>query len=125
MTEKKIVWTLVAVVAVVAIALLLRARRLLPTITIEGAVIESNPDPRKELPISGVVITASDGAQTAMTRSEASGHFKLVLQKRALPGKPIMLSLRHPNYEPLDEDVQTGRLLPRNVLYIERMDPIP
>ena len=125
MTKKKIVWTIVAIAAVVTTALLLRARRLLPTITIEGAVIESNADTRKELPIADVVITASDGAQTATTRSEASGHFKLVLQKRALSGKPILLSLRHPNYEPLDEEVQTGRLLPRNQLYVERMVPTP
>ncbi len=125
MTKKIIVWMIAAVATVVVIALLLRARRLLPTTTIQGAVIESNTDTRKELPIADAVITASDGTQTATTRSLASGYFKLVLQKRALSGKPIMLTLRHPSYEPLDVDVQTGRLLPRNMINVERMVPIP
>ena len=120
-----IVWMIVAGATVAVIALLLRARRLLPTITVQGAVIESNADTRKELPIGDAVITASDGAQHATTRSDASGYFKLVLQNRALSGKPIMLSLRHPSYEPLDVDVQTGRLLPRNALHVERMVPLP
>src|SRR5271165_5608051 len=98
MTKKKSVWIIAAVAAVAVVALLLRAHRLLPTITIEGAVLESNADTRKELPIADAVITVSDGTQSVTTRSEASGYFKLIVQKRVLPGKPIMLSFRHPNY---------------------------
>jgi hypothetical protein len=124
MTKKIIVWLIAAVATVVVIALLLRARRLLPTTTIPGAVIESNADTRKELPIADAVITATDGARTYTTHSDAAGYFKLIIQSRPLSGKPIMLSLRHPSYDPLDVDVQTGRLLPRNALHVERMVPI-
>jgi hypothetical protein len=127
MTKTKIIWTIVSVAAAVLVAVmaLLHAYRLRQSITIQGAVIESNADTRKELPLADAVITASDGIQTATTRSEASGYFKLVLRKTPLSGKPIMLSLRHPNYLPLDMDFQTGRLRIRNVLTVARMVPVP
>ena len=123
--KKAVPWILVAIAAVILMALLLRARRLLPSNTIEGAVVESNPDTRKERPIAGAVITGSDGVQMARTRSEADGHFKLVFKRRALSGKPIVLNLRHPDYEPLDLDVQAGGLHIRNLLTVAKMVPIP
>jgi hypothetical protein len=95
------------------------------SITIEGAVIERDADTKKELPIAGVAITASDGVKSATTQSEASGYFKLVLQKGVLSGKPVAVSFRHPSYEPLDLNVQTGRLETQNELYIAAMVPIP
>jgi len=122
--RKTVIWILVAVPAIVIVVLLLRTRRLLPLITIEGAVVESNADTRKERPIPDAVITASDGAQTVTTRSEGDGHFKLALEERTLSGKPIVLSLRHPNYQPLDLDVQMGRLHLRNELTIAKMEPV-
>jgi hypothetical protein len=128
MTKRETVWTIIIVAALATAAIvvwLLHAHRLRQSITIEGAVIESNPDSRKELPIADAVITASDGVQNATTMSEASGHFRLVLRKRPLSGRPIMLSLRHPSYEALDLDVQTGRLRSRNELTIAKMVPIP
>jgi hypothetical protein len=128
MTKKETVWTIILVGAVATaavVAWLLHAHRLRQSITIEGAVIESNPDSRKELPIADAVITASDGVQSTSTVSEASGHFKLVLRKRPLSEKPFSLSLRHSSYEPLDLDVQTGRLRTRNELIIAKMVPIP
>ena len=129
MTRKKIVWTIIAVAAAVVIALLLRAHRLRSiserqSIPIEGAVIQRDADTKKDLPIADVLITASDGVQSA-TRSDASGYFKLVLQKRVLSGQPIVVSFRHPFYEPLDLNVQTGRLETPNELYVAAMVPIP
>jgi hypothetical protein len=130
MTGKKIVWAVIVVAAAVVVALLLRAYwlRSIPvhrSITIEGAVIQRDADTNKELPIAGVAITASDGVKSATTQSEASGYFKLVLQKGVLSGKPVMVSFRHPSYEPLDLNVQTGRLETQNELYIAAMVPVP
>lgn len=129
MTGKKIVWAMIAVAAAVVIFLLLRAhlrsisvRRL---ITIEGAVIQRNADTEKELPIADVLITASDGVKTATTQSDSSGYFKLVLQKGVLSEKPVIVSFRRPDYEPLDLTVQTGRLETPTKLYIAAMTPIP
>jgi hypothetical protein len=129
MTGKKVVWTIVAVVGAVVIGLLLRSHRLRSisvrqSIPIEGAVIQRDADTKKELPIADVVITASDGVKTATTRSEASGYFKLVLQRGVLSGKPIIVGFRHPSYEPLDLNVQTGRLETQNELYVAAMVPI-
>ena len=79
MTGKKIVWVMIAVAAAVVIALFLRAHlRSIPvhrSITIEGAVTQRDADTKKELPIAGVAITASDGVRSATAQSEASGYF--------------------------------------------------
>jgi hypothetical protein len=130
MTAKKVVWTILAVAAVVVILLLLRAHRLESikvrrSVPIEGAVIQRDADTKNEVPIADVVVTASDGVTSATTRSQASGFFKLVLQNGVLSGNPILVSFRHPNYEPLDLNVQIGRLQTPDELYIAPMVPIP
>src|ERR1700746_462537 len=130
MAGKKIVWAVIAVAAVVIIALLLRAHwlRSIPvhrSITIEGAVMQHDADTKKELPIAGVAITASDGVKSATTQSEASGYFKLVLQRGVLSEKPVIVSFRHPSYEPLDLNLQTRRLETEDELYIATMVPVP
>jgi hypothetical protein len=129
MTGKKVIWTIVAVAAAVVIGVLLRAHRLRSisvrqSIPLEGAVILRDADTKKQLPIADVAITASDGVSTAITRSEASGYFKLILQRGVLAGKPVLMSFRHPAYEPLDLNVQAGRLEPQNELYVAAMLPI-
>ena len=96
MTNKKVVWTSIAVAAagVLVLLLLLRAHRLRlmaerQSVPIEGAVIKRDADTQNELPITDVEITASDGATSATTRSDAAGHFKLVVKKRVLSEQPI------------------------------------
>src|SRR5258708_31796905 len=130
MTGKKVVWTIIAVAAVVVIVLLLREHRLRSihvrqSMPMEGAVIQRDADTKKEVPIAEVVITASDGVNSATTRSEASGYFKLVLEKGVLSGTPVLVSFRHPSYEPLNLNVQTGRLETPDRLYVAAMVPIP
>jgi hypothetical protein len=131
MTRKKVVWTMIAVVAAAVIGLLLfqRAQRLRLvqerlSVPIEGAVIQRDVDTKKELPIEGVVITASDGVRSAATRSDAAGYFKLVLHKRVLADLPIKVTFRSPRYEPLDLTVQTGRLQTPDQLYVAAMVPV-
>ncbi len=92
---------------------------------IEGAVIQRDADTKKQVPIADAVITASDGVTSATTQSDASGHFKLVLQKGVLSGAPVMVSFRHPSYKPLDLNVQTGRLETPHKLYVATMIPVP
>src|ERR1700733_10748417 len=130
MTAKKVVWTIIAVAAAVALGLFLRTNRLRSinlrqSMPIEGAVIQRNTDTKKQVPIADVVITASDGVASATTRSEASGYFKLVLQKGVLSGAPVTVTFRHPSYEPLDLNVQTGRLETESELHIAAMVPLP
>jgi hypothetical protein len=132
MTKKKIVLAIIVLVAAVAlvVVLLLRDQRLRTlaerqAIPIEGAVIQRDADANKELPIANVVITASDGLKSATTQSDGSGYFKLVLQKLVLSESPVTVSFRHPSYEPLDLNVQTGRLQTPKELYVAAMVPIP
>ena len=117
MTGKKIAWATIAVSAgvVILVLLLIRANRLrsiteAQAIPIEGAVIRRDADTKKELPIADVAITATDGIRTATTQSDAAGYFKLVLQKGVLSDRPVTVTFRHPDYQPLDLTVQTGRL---------------
>jgi hypothetical protein len=129
MTGKKIVWAILAVAAVVVIVLVLREHRLQSinmrrSVPIEGAVIERDPDPKKEAPVANVAITASDAVTSATTSSEASGHFRLVLESGVLSEKRVVLSFRHPDYEPLDLPVQTGTLGTPDRLYIAALVPI-
>jgi hypothetical protein len=129
MTAKRVVWTIIAVAAAVVLGLFLRSNRLRSinvrqSMPIEGAVIQRDADTKKQVPIADVVITASDGVASASTRSEASGYFKLVLQKQVLSGTPITVTFRHPSYEPLDMNVQTGRLETQDALYVAAMIPI-
>jgi hypothetical protein len=131
MTEKKVVWTSIAVAAAIVVALLLflRVHRLRViserlAVPIEGAVIQRDADTKKELPIGDVEITASDNGRSATTRSDSSGYFKLVLHKRVLSDEPITVTFRHPRYEPLDLTVPTGRLETPQELHIAAMVPI-
>jgi hypothetical protein len=129
MKGKTIIWAMIAVAVAVVIGLMLRAHWLksisMRWMTIEGAVIRRDADTQKELPIAGVAITASDGVKAATTQSEVSGHFKVVLQMGVLSGKPVTVSFRHPLYEPLDLNVQPGRLETQNELYIAAMAAVP
>jgi hypothetical protein len=131
MTNKKVVWTIIAVAAagVLVLLLLLRAHRLRllaerQLVPIEGAVIKRDADTKNELPITDVEITASDGVTSATTLSDAAGHFKLVVRKRVLSEQPITVAFRHPRYEPLDLTVQTGRLGTKPQLYVVAMVPV-
>ena len=103
----------------------LRAITEAQAVPIEGAVIRRDADPNKELPIAGVAITASDGVRSATTESDAAGYFNLVLQKTVLSDRPVTVAFRHPDYEPLDLTVQTGRLAIPKQLYVAAMIPIP
>ena len=131
MTEKKAIWTIVAIIAalVIALVLLLRAHRVREiadrlSVPIEGAVVQRDADPKNELPIPDVVITATDGTRSAATRSDASGYFKLVLHKRVLTDQPITVTFHHPRYEPFTLVVPTGRFETPSQLYVAAMTPL-
>jgi hypothetical protein len=128
--KKQIVWTILVVAGAVVIGFLERAHRLRSvsvrqSVQIEGAVIMSDPDPKKQLPLADVAIAAADGVATATTRSEASGYFKIILRKSVFSSNPVVVSFRHPNYKPLDLTLQTGRLKAPDKLYVAAMVPIP
>jgi len=114
------------VLAVASAVLVVRLHRWSVGATrIKGAVIRRDDDTRMELPISDVVVTASDGATTATTLSNASGYFNLPFQLGVWPKQVVTLSFRHPDYQPLDLKLQTGIRSTANKLYIAAMEPLP
>lgn len=95
------------------------------SLTIQGAVIRSDSDPRKQLPISGAIVTAEDGVRSADTESDASGYFKVKLPGVTWPGRIVKLSFRHADYRPLDLQMQTSLRIDGKELQIATMTPAP
>jgi len=83
-----------------------------------GAVLIADVDPRKELRLPNVDITAEAGATTAHARSDSSGFFRLGWRSGVWGGEQVTLRFRHPGYQPLE----IQRPL-RDQLYIARMTP--
>jgi hypothetical protein len=127
--QQKHIWIIIAVSAGLVTLLLVYMHRksisVRQEIPVQGAVIRQDADPEKQLPIADAVITMTDGEKTIETRSESSGYFKLVWQKNVLSENPLTVSFRHPDYEPFDLTVQTGRLKTPPELYVAAMTPIP
>ena len=71
---------------------------------IRGAVVASDPDPAKELPVADVEVTVVSGSETNAVHTDASGFFKIPvpLRRRVRLGQPVTLTFRHPEYQPLD-----------------------
>jgi hypothetical protein len=88
-------------------------------ITLRGAVLVRNSDPRKESPIPDVEVTASMGTISTATRTAASGYFSLQLRRWARGGQPVTLKFRHAGYLPMDLEETVS-----DEIYIVRMVPI-
>ena len=118
-THKIQAWfaVLVAVLITVGILALIGWQRRKP-ISLRGAVLMQDSDPRKQQPIPGVVISAGDLA-TSDAKSDSSGLFVLKLRKPIRKGHAIVLSFRNPQYRPLDlNDIVA------NKLYVVRLVPL-
>lgn len=89
------------------------------TTTLRGAVITANSDPRKQLPVGDVEITATDGISIVRTSSDPTGLFTVALRKRIFRNHPVTLRFRHMDYAPLDLHV-----LASGKIYIAEMTPI-
>jgi hypothetical protein len=71
-------------------------------ISLRGAVIKQDEDPRRQSPIADVEVSVDSGVTVSPVKSDFSGYFKLTMPRRILPGRPITLRFRHPDYRPLD-----------------------
>ena len=121
-----IVTVVVAGAALAAALIVVRMQHLRTgSITIHGAVIRRDEDPRKEQPISDVVVTSSNGVSSVSTRSDAAGSFKIIYPQILWPGRTVNLSFRHPGYMPFDLTLQSGLRLSTRELYVAAMSPLP
>src|SRR5579864_5566860 len=76
------------------------------TITLQGAILIQDADPRKQQPIAGVEVSAGDLAMSA-TKTDSSGLFVLKLRKPIRRGHAIILDFHHPQYR--SEERRVGK----------------
>jgi hypothetical protein len=122
--EKKPKWLLVILVtlasalAVAAIAIVVQHEK---PISLRGAVIKQDADPRKQSPITDVVVDVRmpDGAIVVSTKSDFSGYFKLTLPRAIKRGRSVTLEFRRTGYVPLDLMEVVS-----NEIYIAHLRPI-
>ncbi len=80
-------------------------------ISLMGAIVKQDTDPKKQSPITDVNVSVAGGLALASVRSDFSGYFKLQLRPRLKPGQPITLQFRHKDYKPLDLNTTLDRKL--------------
>lgn len=120
-TRRVVMWTATLVTAGVIIAAILLTRPHARPMELRGAVIRQDGDPTKELPLADVEIAAvSNGAVIGEGKSDASGSFTVALRNRLWIGRPVMLRLRHADYQPLELKEFVG-----DKLYVAHMAPLP
>ncbi len=107
----------IAILTLVSLLMLLKKEQ---PITLTGAVISQDADPKKQEPITDVEITAANGLALHDSKSDSSGLFHLSLRPGLKRGQPITLMFRHPNYKPLDLNQPV-----EDMLYVVRMSPLP
>jgi hypothetical protein len=110
-------WTIAAIVgAAIAVAGPLLITRH-GSVTLEGAVILNDADPKKESPIAGVKVTATpqDGFPVETATTDFSGYFTFRLPQ-AMNGQSVTLRFRHPDHRALDVVVPVAEQL-----YVVRM----
>src|SRR5579863_792167 len=97
------IWTLAAVALGIAVAGGVRTfARFGRENTLTGAVLMAHEDPRKQLPIPDVAITAEAAGVTAHTISSASGYFRLRWPEGVWRRERVSVWLRHAAYQPLE-----------------------
>jgi hypothetical protein len=112
-----VIAVLVAILLAGSILALVRWQRQKP-ISLWGAVLVEDSDPRKQQPIPGVAISVGDLA-TSDVKSGSSGFFILRLRKPIRRGHAIVLKFRHPQYRPLDVNDFVS-----NKLYVVHLVPL-
>lgn len=118
-TKRKVAFCAGAAVVIAALVSLLLLFRKEQPITLTGAVISQDADPRKQAPISNVEVTAANGLAPHDSKSDASGFFHISLRPGLKRGQPITLTFQHPDYKPV-----TLTQPVTNMLYVIRMSPL-
>jgi hypothetical protein len=87
--------------------------------SVTGAVLERNSDPRKESPIANVEVSATIGSSSSVTKTGASGEFRVPLRRWIRRGQPLILEFRHAGYAPVTLNDAVAEKI-----YVVRMSPL-
>jgi hypothetical protein len=71
-------------------------------ITLTGAVLKDDKDPRKQSPIANVEVSSPDGLLVRDAKSDFLGSFRLTFISSVKMGQPVRLVFLHPDFQPLD-----------------------
>ena len=120
-TRKLIMWVAAIVVVGAIVAAMVFIRPHTRPMSLGGAVIRQDADPKKELPLADVEITAiANGSVIGEGKSDASGLFTIALRTRLWIGRAVTLQFRHADYQPLDMRDFIG-----DKVYVAHMVPVP
>ncbi len=123
--EKKPRWLVVILVtlgvalAIAGIASLVQYEK---PVSLRGAVVKQDSDPRKQSPLTDVDVSVRIGESTAVVataKSDFSGYFRLNLPRSIKRGRAITLQFSHADYVPLDMKEVVG-----DQLYIAHLQPL-
>jgi len=105
--KRTFIWIAIfAAAAAITASVMLTIRHFKPRWSVlEGAVIRSDADSRKRLPLAGVIITASHGGESLSTQSDAAGYYRIAFPGTVLPGQTVTVRFTHPDYQPLNLNV--------------------
>jgi hypothetical protein len=103
-TKKKALALAFAGAGLIVLAILIVRLIAGSAVSIRGAVVTSDTDPARELPVADVEVTVIGGPAVDPVRSDASGFFTIPipLQRRVRGGLPVTLRFHHPDYQPLE-----------------------
>jgi hypothetical protein len=123
---KSVTWIAIVVIAIGLAAIAVRVggngslRHMLAPISLAGAVLRQDKDPRKQAPLSDADVTAVDGRVTVRGKSDSSGFFALTIHPQIYAGRQLALTFEHTGYKPLEITVP----IPANRLCIVRMQAL-
>ena len=92
----------------------------LASVTLTGAVLRQDDDPRNQTPLANVEITAVDGSLTVRGKSDSSGFFELKIRQGVPIRRRISLKFEYAGYKPVELAVPRTT----NRLYVVRMQPL-
>ena len=119
--RKLVIWIGGVVVLLAIVVGILASRPRTRPLSLAGAVMRQDADPKKELPLADVAVAAvSNGSVIGDGKSDASGLFTILLRTRLWIGRPVTLQFRHADYQPLDLKDFVG-----DKVYVAKMMPIP
>jgi hypothetical protein len=89
-------------------------------ISLRGAVVKQDSDPRKQSPLTDVAVSAVvNGKVVASAKSDFSGYFRLILPRAIRRGRAVSLQFGHADYVPLDMQEIVG-----NQIYLAHLQPL-
>jgi hypothetical protein len=124
--RKPIVWIVAGACAAVIVGVVIaRIHRWRPrTVTLQGAVVRDDQDPRRRLPIAGVTVTATDGMTRSSGESDAAGYFKLKFREKLWPGHTLQLMFRKADYKDYNLSISMSYRGSGERLYVAALTPI-